>query len=284
MNISREPIQINVKEIFKEKNSRLYKILPGFFFRYLKNIVHESQLNYILREHSHKSGIGFLNSTLDYFDAEARVRGPLDFPDESGIIIAANHPLGSLDGMLLIKKVYEKYGSAKALVNDMLMNLEPLKEFFIGFNKHGSTARDIIKELNQLLEDDCPVIYFPSGMVSRKYGKKIYDAEWKKSFISNAVYYKKNVLPVHISGRLSESFYRKAKLRRNLGINMNIEMLYLPHELFKLNNPNLEFTIGKKLSHEIFDKSKSSTEWAEEVRKYVYRLEKNPDAKFHTNE
>jgi len=276
-------IQLDVKQLFKAKNPNLYRILPGFFFRYLKKIAHEEQLNYILKTHGHKNGIDFLKPTLDYFEASADIIGEANFPETSRIIIAANHPLGSIDGMLLIKAVYEHYGKAKALVNDMLMTLEPLQEFFIGFNKHGSTARQTIKELNTLLEKDYPIIYFPSGMVSRKYNGVIEDPEWKKTFINNAVQYERTVVPIHISGRLSESFYRKASLRRFLGIGMNIEMLYLPHELFKLQKPKLKFTVASSISHRQFDKSKTAPEWAEEVRKYVYELAKKPQAKFKTD-
>jgi putative hemolysin len=280
MNSKTNIIQIDVKQLFKEKNPKLYRFLPGFFFRYLRKIVHEKQLNYILKTHGHKNGIDFLNSTLDYFDASAETIEQKHLPKHTKIIIAANHPLGSIDGMLLIKKVFDHYGKAKALVNDMLMTLEPLQEFFIGFNKHGSTARQTIKELNTLLEKDCPIIYFPSGMVSRRYNGVIKDPEWKKTFVNNAVQYEREVVPIHISGHLSESFYRKASIRRFFGIGMNIEMLYLPDELFKLEKPCLKLTVGKPIPYEQFDKSKTAPQWAEEVRKHVYTLAKNPNAEF----
>lgn len=272
--------QIDTRELFKERNPGLYKLLPNFFFKHLKKIVHQDEINNILKSGEHNGGIEFLNDVLDYFKISGEIYGLENLPSNARIIVASNHPLGSMDGLLLIKTLYDYYGCAKALVNDLLMNLDPLKAFFIGFNLYGSTTREIIKELNRILDTDVPILYFPSGTVSRRYKGKIQDPEWKKTFLSNAVHHNRMVVPTHITGRLSSGFYRKASLRRILGIKSNIEMLYLPDEMFKLKQPKLKITFGKAISPEAFSKNRLHAAQAEEIRKYVYELAKNPEADF----
>jgi putative hemolysin len=74
---------------------------------------------------------------------------------------------------------------------------------------------------------------FPAGLVSRKDNGIVRDLEWKKTFASQAIKNKKQVVPVFIDGTLSNFFYRLYAFRKFIGIKANIEMLYLVHELFK---------------------------------------------------
>ena len=74
----------------------------------------------------------------------------------------------------------------------------------------------------------------------------IRDLEWKKTFITKAKKYNKPVVPVHISGRLSNRFYRIARLRKFLGIKMNLEMLLLAKEtLIKVEVPFSSNTVNQ---------------------------------------
>ncbi len=273
--------KVDVQAILKEKNPGLYKMLPGIFVNYLEKVVHQDEVNKIITTHGHKKSIDFLNSVLDEFKITGTIKGAENLPQNSKFILAANHPLGSMDGLLLIKILYERYGKAKSLVNDMLMNLEPLKDFFIGFNILGSgTAREVIKELNSVLKSDVPILYFPSGMVCRRYKGKIMEPEWKKTFITNAVRNNRPIVPAFVDGRLSNKFYRIAGVRRFWGIKANIEMLYLSDEMFKLKEPKLTVTIGKPIAPEVFDKSLNYIEWADKLRLHTYMLKNNPNAEF----
>ncbi len=272
--------KIDIKAVFKEKNPKLYKRLPEAFFKYLQKITHEDEINQIIENHGHKGSIVFLNEILKAFEIKSEVQGIENLPQNSNIILASNHPLGSIDGLLLIKLLYDKYGKAKSLVNDMLMDLGSLKNFFIGFDQYKKTARSIIKEFNEILSSDTPILYFPSGMVARKYGKEITEPEWLRTFITNAVNYNREIVPAFINGRLSNSFYRKATARRRLKIKTNIELLYLADEMFKLKQKTIKITIGKPIKPETFSKSKSKAQWAELLRQYTYKLNENPNLIF----
>ncbi|MCX7729143.1 MAG: hypothetical protein N2203_06710, partial [Bacteroidia bacterium] len=50
----------------------------------------------------------------------------------------------------------------------------------------------------------------------------------------------------------------------------NIEMLFLPDEMFKQKNQTITIYFGKPIEPSIFDKTKKFNEWAEVVKQYVY--------------
>jgi putative hemolysin len=101
---------------------------------------------------------------------------------------------------------------------------------------------------------------------------KIVDLEWKKNFITKAVQYKRDVVPVYFEGRNSNFFYALANVRKFLRIKFNIEMMYLPDEMFKQRGKHFTLKIGKPIPWETFDKTKSQAEWAEWVKQVVYKM------------
>jgi len=69
-------------------------------------------------------------------------------------------------------------------------------------------------------------------------------------------------------------FYRLANICKMLGIKFNIAMLFLVDEMYKNRHQSFQITIGKPISWQTFDKSKTPTQWAQEVRARVYQLPK----------
>jgi putative hemolysin len=115
-------------------------------------------------------------------------------------------------------------------------------------------------------------MFFPSGKVSRQHSDGIYDDDWKKTFVTKAVQFQRDVVPVHIEAQNSKLFYRLAKLRAKLGIKLNVEMLLLVRETRKQQHKTITVTIGKPIPWQQFDASKSATQWAQDVRAIVYNL------------
>jgi len=188
-------------------------------------------------------------------------------------IFASNHPLGGLDGMatgMLIGKEYD--GKVRFFSNDLLTNLEPLKEMFIPVNKLGSQSRQHAKMMDDLYNSENHLVTYPAGMCSRKINGKIVDPEWKKNFIAKAVQYQRDVVPIYFEGRNSNFFYNLARIRKFLGIKFNIEMMYLADEMFKQRGSKFTLTIGKPIPWQTFDKSKTQSEWAAWVKELVYKL------------
>jgi putative hemolysin len=149
---------------------------------------------------------------------------------------------------------------------------------FIPVNKHGSNTENL-QIIHKTFESDKIMLYFPAGLVSRKQNGKIEDLEWKTTFITKAKKYERDIIPTFIEGSNSNFFYRLANIRKQLNIGANIEMLYLPNEMFKQKNKTIRIIFGKPISYEIFDKRYNYSQWAAKLKSYVYAIgmgEKEP--------
>jgi putative hemolysin len=83
-------------------------------------------------------------------------------------VIVANHPLGALDGMSLLKMVGEIRRDVKIVASDMLLNFKPLAPLFLAVdNISKSTHKSSVAAIVESLNNDEAVIVFPAGEVSR---------------------------------------------------------------------------------------------------------------------
>ncbi len=270
--------KFDIKKLFYEKSPRVAGLMPGFIYAYLKRILHQDFVNTYLERHGDKMGIDFMEAAYQEFNVDMDIKGEENLPESGRFLFVANHPLGGFDGNMLIYIIRKHYPRVVFLVNDILMNLKNMDEFFIPINKYGGQSRESVKQLDEAYRSDIQIISFPSGMVSRKLKGKIQDLAWQKNFIIKAKQYQRDVLPVHVSGRNSNFFYRLANIRKILGIKWNLEMLYLIDETYKHQNKTFTFTIGKPIPYSDFDRRFTPIEWAAKVREVVYSLPENKEA------
>ena len=270
---------LDLDKVIASKNPRLLKILPGFVMRYLKRVIHQDELNDIIIRYGNLYDLDFLDAVLRDFGVRIVYRGLENIPPQGHWIVAANHPLGGLDGMALMWVLGKVRKDIVFPVNDLLMNIPNLKGLFVPLNKHGSNA-GYARLIDQAFASDNAILFFPAGLCSRKQGAKICDLDWKKSFISKAKEHHRDIIPCHINGRNSNWFYNLARVRSALGIKANIEMLYLVDEMFKQCDKEIIITFGKPISYTIFDKSNSDMVWAQKLKTHVYRLEKDINSNF----
>ena len=272
--------EINVAKALKEKSPRIYQFTPSILLKKLTELVHEEEINEILQKLKGTEGIEFINKGLEQIDVSSIAYGFEKIPKNKGIVIVANHPLGGLDGVTLIKEIGKIRTDIKFLVNDILTQFEPFNSLFMPINKHGSNSRENLLRIDELYESDQCIVVFPAGLVSRKQKKKIIDLEWKKSFITKVKKYNKPIYPVFISGKNSKRFYRTANFRKKLGLKLNVEMLLLADEMFKKRGSTIHLTMGNPIDPTCFNKTKSNQEWAQAVKNHVYNLENNPNFEF----
>ncbi len=268
---------VDIHQIIKKANPKLYKLLPRFILRWLKKIIHqEDVLNLLIKNHSQEEPHNFCKASLDHFQTRRSVRGVENLPkDHSRMIFVSNHPLGGLDGMAFIEAVHQVYGPVKFPVNSLLLNVPALKKAFIPINNMGGKqTRDALTAMEDALKSDRPVLYFPSGMCSRKIKGEICDLEWKKSFLVQAIKHERDIVPVFINGANSNRFYNISNFRNKIKLKLNIEMLYLVDEMVKQKNKDLVISFGKPISYKTFDKSKTLNEWVDFVREKTYALNK----------
>jgi putative hemolysin len=265
---------IDVEKVLSEKVPKFYKFIPKILISKIKKILHEDEINAVMSRIGHFQNLEFNDGVLKELNSYIEVKGLENIPDSASVIIASNHPLGGLDGMALIKAVSEKRKDIKFVVNDILLNLKNYSEIFVGVNKLGNTPKNALLEVEKVFASDNAILFFPAGLVSRKQKINgewtIQDLNWNKTFVQKAKQYNKPIIPTYIEGKNSNFFYNLAYWRKKLGIKGNIEMLFLPDEMFKQKNKTIPIYFGKPILPEQIDKSKSFQKWAEIIKQFVY--------------
>jgi putative hemolysin len=264
---------IDVEKVISEKNPALIKFLPRFIINYIKKKLHEDFINQGIENYQESFEHDFNEATLNYMGANVTWSGLENIPKHGGVIIVANHPLGGLDGLALIKAVSNVRLDTRFLVNDILLKLTNFKRLFVGVNKVGKTAAEALKVIDSTYASDHVVLVFPAGLVSRKQNGVVKDLEWKKSFVSQAIKNKRKVVPVFIEGKNSNFFYNFSLWRKRLGIKANVEMFFLADEMVKQKSKTIHVHFGKAISYEVFNKQFSHIEWAQLVKEYVYFMD-----------
>lgn len=265
---------IDIKEVISSKNPRLVKKLPSFVFRWLTKLLHLDELNQFISENCHLEPIEFLRKGIIFLGVEYEAFGIENIPKDRRFIAVSNHPLGGLDGVVLLKIINENTGTSKSLINDFLLAIKPLRKLSIPINKVGGQARNAIEEVEKLYQSTDNIVMFPAGLCSRKVDGEIVDLTWQKHFIQRAIKHQMDILPVHFDGRNTNRFYNLARIRKFLGIKFNFEMIFLADEMFKHKGKKFVVHIGEPISYTAFDKSKKHIEWAQYVKDIVYQLGK----------
>lgn len=263
---------IDIKKVIGKKNPDLLRWMPGFVLSYIKRIVHENDINEVMAKHGHLQGLDFVDALVGEFGAEVSLIGAENIPLSGPVIFASNHPLGGLDGIVLMHVLGKYRQDLKFLVNDILLNIPNFEGLFVPVNKHGGHGKQGLEVIESTYASKDAVLIFPAGLVSRKQEGGIRDLEWKKSFISKAKKYHRDVVPVFMEGQNSSFFYGLANIRKKIGIKANIEMFYLADEMFGQKNKKISVHIGKPISYQYFDDSKSDRYWAEVVKSKVYEF------------
>ncbi len=270
-----ETLKIDLRKAISDKNPRLLRVLPGFVIRYLERTIHQDELNEIIRLYGHMDGVDFVRHALEFMQVSYDTYGLENIPEKGRFIFVSNHPLGGLDGMVFIKVIGEIFPEIRFPVNDLLLNIPGLNTIFLPINKHGSQSRDAVRAIEEAYASDAQILYFPAGLCSRKKKGQIVDLKWQKHFIKKAVEYQRDVIPVFFAGRNSDFFYNLSRIRIALGIKANIEMIYLPDEMFKQKDKKLALKVGNPIPYTLFDRSHRPDYWADYVRERVYELGKD---------
>lgn len=263
--------KIDVDSVLKAKASKVYKYIPKFVINYLKKIIHQDDLNKFIDSTKNVIGIPFAKTALDYFGCNVTIRGLENVPDDGRFIFVSNHPMGGLDGMAFMYAVSPKYTDIKFPVNDILLYVKNFEGIFLPVNKTGATGRNAAMLMEDAFNSQSQMLMFPAGLCSRKIDGKIQDLEWKKSVVAKAIQTKRDIVPLYISGRNSDFFYNLSRIRRKLGIKVNIEMLYLVDEMYKQKGHSIDIHFGMPIPYKKFE-GKKPYDVAQELRQIVYTL------------
>jgi len=272
---SPEIIRIDIDAVLRERLPRHYRFIPKWLIRMVERMVCQDKLNEMLEVNRGLTGADFCRGVIDHLDVTYEVVGQEHLPADGRAIFVCNHPLGGLDGMILIDMLTRRYGSdVKFLVNDLLMAIAPLKNVFLPVNKHGRQSREATRQIDEALCGNAPVIIFPAGLCSRK-GRKgiVTDLKWHKMFVNKAISSHRDVIPLHFSGHNSKFFYNFANLRTLFRIPVNLEMLRLPAEVFRSRGRKFTIEAGKPICWQDLRGGSAAEDQALDIRRIAYGLE-----------
>ncbi|GAB3375610.1 lysophospholipid acyltransferase family protein [Spongiibacter taiwanensis] len=243
---------ISVDSVINERLPRIAQGSPRIrktVSALLKYLFHEAEFKQFERDYPYLQGLDFVDKALEYFDFSYAVSA-LDkerIPVSGRLVIISNHPIGSLDGLALLKLVSEVRGDVKVVANELLYALKPLRSLLLPVdNMSGKrNRRENINAIHQHLEGEGAVIIFPAGEVSRFGPQGVRDGRWRNGFIKFSEKTAAPVLPVHINARNSVFFYALSLLAKPLST------LWLIREMFKQNNRTVRVSIGPAIEAEV---------------------------------
>lgn len=258
---------IDLKKVLEGKNIHLPKVVISFMNR----LLHVKEINQFIYANRDLQGAEFAQAVVDFLEIRLVAHGMENIPEDGNPVIAGNHPLGGPDGVALISLVGSVRKDLRFPVTDFLMHVPGLNSLFIPIDKvHRNTKK--VAQLSDAFAQDNALLYFPAGICSRRTGGKIQDLEWKDTFIRKSKLHNRPIIPVLFDAANRKRFYFLANLRKRIGIKFNIEMALLPSEMFAQKGKTIHVYFGRPILPQDLDESKSSKEWAQEIRRRVYEL------------
>ncbi len=265
---------VTAKEVAKAINTDKYGVLGNLSGWLLMKFLKISTLNDIYNRNKHLSEVEFLNAILDEFQIKFEIPEE-DFkrlPKDGAYITVSNHPLGGIDGILLLKLMVEREPNFKIIANFLLHRIEPLKPYIMPvnpFENHKDVKSSVveIKETLRHLSDGKPLGMFPAGEVSTyKDGKLMVDKPWEEGAIKVIRKAQVPVVPIYFHAKNSKFFYLLSKL------GPTFRTAKLPSELLTQKDRIIKVRIGKPISVAEQNEHTTLDEYREFLRKKTYML------------
>ena len=265
---------VTAKEVAKAIKTDKYGLLGTFSGWLLMKVLKISTLNKIYNRNKHLNDLEFLNAILDEFQIKFEIpeEDLKRLPKEGAYITVSNHPLGGIDGILLLKLMLEREPNFKIIANFLLHRIEPMKPYIMPvnpFENHKDAKSSVIgiKETLRHLSDGKPLGVFPAGEVSTyKDGKLIVDKPWEEGALKIIKKANVPVVPIYFHAQNSKLFYRLSKLSDTL------RTAKLPSELLTQKNRIIKVRIGKPISINELNEHANIPEFGEFLRKKTYML------------
>ncbi len=265
---------VTAKEVAKAIKTDKYGFLGTFSGWLLMKVLKISTLNKIYNRNKHLNDLEFLNAILDEFQIKFEIpeEDLKRLPKEGAYITISNHPLGGIDGILLLKLMLEREPNFKIIANFLLHRIEPMKPYIMPvnpFENHKDAKSSVIgiKETLRHLSDGKPLGIFPAGEVSTyKDGKLIVDKPWEEGALKLIKKANVPVVPIYFHAQNSKLFYRLSKL------NDRLRTAKLPSELLTQKNRIIKVRIGKPISVNELNEHTNIPELGKFLRKKTYML------------
>ncbi len=265
---------VNAKEVAKAINIHKFGFVGTFMGWSLMKLLKIDTMNRIYDRNKHLNDLEFINALLDEFEINFEIpeEDLKRIPKDGSFITISNHPLGGIDGILLLKLLLEKRPDFKIIANFLLHRIIPLKPYVMPVNpfedrKDAKSSVMGFKTALAHLKDGHPLGIFPAGEVSTyRDGKLVVDKPWEVAAMKLIKKAEVPVVPIYFHAKNSKLFYRMAKLSDTL------RTAKLPSELLTQKERMIKVRIGNPIS--VADQAEHETleEFTEFLRKKTYVL------------
>ncbi|OUR93950.1 glycerol acyltransferase [Flavobacteriales bacterium 34_180_T64] len=272
---------VTAKEVAKAIHFDKYGLLGTFFGWILMKVLKISTLNKIYKRNKHLSDIEFLDGILGDFQIKFEIPDEdlKRLPKDGAYITVSNHPLGGIDGILLLKLMVEQRKDFKIIANFLLHRIEPLKPYIMPVNPF-EDRKDVKSSIagfkNAILHirEGHPLGVFPAGEVSTyRDGKLVIDKPWEEAAMKLIQKAEVPVVPIYFHAKNSRLFYKLSK------ISDTFRTAKLPSELLTQKHRTIKVRIGKPISVSSQKEYNTLQEFSEFLRKKTYMLSNSFDEK-----
>ncbi len=265
---------VTAKEVAKAINLEHYGFLGTFMGWVLMKITQLSSMNRFYEKHEHLEGVAFLDAILEHYEINFEIpeEDIKRLPKEGAFITISNHPLGGIDGILLLKLLLHHRADFKIIANFLLHRVGPISPFILPVNpfENHKDARSSIsgfKNALQHLGDGHPLGIFPAGEVSTyKDGKLIVDKPWEEAALKLIRKAEVPVVPIYFHAKNSKLFYRLSK------INDIFRTAKLPSELTTQRSRPIKVRIGQPISVAAQKEHETLDDFTDLLRRKTYIL------------
>ncbi len=233
-----------------------------------------SACNRIYDKHKHLNGLKFINALLEEFEVNFEIpeEDLRRIPKTGAFITVSNHPLGGIDGILLLKLVLEQRPDYKIIANFLLHRIEPLKPYVMPVNpfenkKEVKSSVSGFKNAILHLKENQALGIFPAGEVSTyKEDKRITDKPWEEAAMKLIKKAEVPVVPIYFHAKNSLLFYKLAKL------NPTFRTAKLPSELLTQRERVIKVRVGNPISINDQKELETLEDFTAFLRKKTYML------------
>lgn len=265
---------VTAKEVAKAIGIHKYGFLGTFIGWILIKITKISSINRFYDAHKHMDGVAFLDAILDHYSIRFEIPEE-DFkrlPKQGSYITISNHPLGGIDGVLLLKLLLNQRSDYKIIANFLLNRIEPLSPYILPvnpFENHKDAKSSLLgfKSAIKHLREGHPLGIFPAGEVSTyKEGKLIVDRPWEEAAIKLIRRAEVPVVPIYFHAKNSQLFYGLSR------ISDLFRTAKLPSEITTQKNRTIKVRIGQPISVQTQNEQETLAEFADLLRRKTYML------------
>lgn len=267
---------VTPKELAKAINLGHYGLVSSLIGWVLMETLSIAPINKIYNRHKHLDALGFLNALLtdlnvSYELPEAELNR---LPKTGAFITVSNHPLGGIDGILLLKLLIEKRPDYQIIANFLLHRVAPIKPYIMPVNpfegrKELKSSVSGLKNALTHLSKGHPLGIFPAGEVSTyQQGRQVKDKAWEPTIIRLIQKANVPVIPIYFHAKNSPLFYALSK------VNDTLRTAKLPSEMLSKRMQTIKIRVGKPISPKDQQAYPDTQQFSDFLRKKTYMLAK----------